>query len=115
MSHVSQRRCFVHVDREAAARCPHCARFFCRECVTEHDDRFVCAACLKRLAAAPPSHRATAGLLAAAAFALGFLTLWLTFHVCGRALLRIPSSFHKGALWHETPAEPVGDFYDEEE
>lgn len=103
---VAQQRCFVHADREAAARCPHCTRFFCRECVTEHDDRVICASCLRALSSAKPRHRATALLLTGSTFALGFLTLWISFHAIGRALLRIPSSFHKTSLWQDKPADP---------
>ena len=43
---LSQQRCFNHTSREAVARCPECGRFFCRECITEHDDRVLCAVCL---------------------------------------------------------------------
>src|SRR5271155_4025440 len=44
-----QQRCFHHEFREAASRCPMCHRYFCRECVTEHEDRVLCAECLKKL------------------------------------------------------------------
>jgi hypothetical protein len=103
--HVSLQRCFNHQDREAVARCPICKRFFCRECVTEHDDVVACASCLRSIAAAKPARRVTAGILHAAAFALGFLMLWLSLYACGRALLRIPSSFHEGDLWQNTPTQ----------
>lgn len=106
---VVQGRCFVHADREAAARCPQCARFFCRECVTEHDDRVICAACLARMVVKRTPRRATAVLLAASAFAMSFLVLWLSFYACGLALLRIPSAFHKSTLFQDKPAEPSGD------
>ena len=33
------------------ARCPSCGNFFCRECITEHDELILCAACLKRITA----------------------------------------------------------------
>ena len=47
MTALAHQRCFNHALREAAARCPGCGNFFCRECVTEHDDRVLCAACLE--------------------------------------------------------------------
>ncbi len=53
---LSGKRCFNHAGREAAARCPGCRRFYCRECVTEHDGRVLCAECLRRRA-----HDARAG------------------------------------------------------
>jgi hypothetical protein len=105
MPSVSQGRCFVHPERDAAARCPQCARFFCRECVTEHDDRVICAACLAHVVGKRAPRRGTAVLLAASAFAMGFLVLWLSFYACGLVLLRIPSDFHKGTLFQDKPAE----------
>ena len=35
-------RCLFHPLREAAARCPHCGGTFCRECVTDEDDKLAC-------------------------------------------------------------------------
>ena len=46
---LRQQRCILHPNREAVARCPGCGRYFCRECVTEHDGRVLCAACISRL------------------------------------------------------------------
>ena len=48
---LSLQRCRNHAEREAVARCPGCGHHFCRECVTEHDDRILCAACLRKLTA----------------------------------------------------------------
>ena len=47
----------VSSTREAVARCPECTQFFCRECITEHDDRVLCSACLKKLARVPLTRR----------------------------------------------------------
>jgi hypothetical protein len=106
LQELSRQRCLHHPEREAVARCPECARFFCRECITEHDDRVVCADCLKRLAhAAGPARARFAWLPRLAWCALGFLLAWLFFYETGRALLLIPTSFHDGTLWH-TAAEP---------
>ena len=55
MTPLFQQRCLHHLSREAACRCPVCRSYFCRECVTEHDDRLVCAGCLKKMHA--PSER----------------------------------------------------------
>lgn len=49
MTRAFEQRCLNHFSREAACRCPVCRNYFCRECVTEHDDRLVCAGCLKKL------------------------------------------------------------------
>ena len=46
-------RCLFHPLREAAARCPHCGGTFCRECVTDEDDRLACPPCLRRITRPP--------------------------------------------------------------
>jgi hypothetical protein len=93
-------RCFHHELREAASRCPICLRYFCRECVTEHDDRVLCAECLKKLAAREKLQtsgirRVLRGLLPVA----GLLMAWLFFYTLGRMLLLIPASVHDGTIW----------------
>jgi hypothetical protein len=100
MKDLSFQRCFNHAGREAVARCPECGQFFCRECITEHDDRVVCAACLKLLTRKPLLQRfALTGLFRLAQGALGLLVAWFFFFLIGAALLRIPDSFHEGTLW----------------
>jgi hypothetical protein len=89
-------RCFHHALREAAARCPSCGRFYCRECINEHQGRLLCASCLRRLLQAPPQKRrwpATVGRCAAAL--AGVVVAWLFFYVVGSLLIKIPSSFHE--------------------
>ncbi len=49
MTELWTQRCQFHALREAVARCPECQRYFCRECVTEHDERLLCASCLRKL------------------------------------------------------------------
>jgi len=49
MTTLAQERCFRHDLREAAGRCPSCRRYYCRECLTEHDHRLLCVACLAKL------------------------------------------------------------------
>src|ERR1043166_5979979 len=75
MPTLLQQRCLNHSFREAVARCPECKRYFCRECVTEHDDRLICAACLKKLSRPAAARRVRwAGLLLAGEFVVGILT-----------------------------------------
>jgi hypothetical protein len=88
-------RCANHPGREAAARCPECRSYFCRECVTEHEDRVLCAACIRALTAS----RKTAvspfvkRVAAALPVSLGLLTAWLFFYLVGRSLfLRQPEA-----------------------
>jgi hypothetical protein len=59
MAALARQRCLHHSSREAIARCLDCRQFFCRECITEHDERLVCASCLKKVAqaAAKPARR----------------------------------------------------------
>lgn len=101
MPSLTQQRCFNHAVREAVARCPECKQFFCRECVTEHDDRVLCAACLKKLTRKPLVQRlALARILWAGQCVFGLLIAWYFFFLIGRGLLKLPDSFHEGTLWH---------------
>jgi hypothetical protein len=100
MPSLAQQRCFNHVAREAVARCPECGQFFCRECVTEHEDRVVCAECLKKLTHKPLLQRfALTRLFRLVQAAFGLLLAWFFFFLAGSALLKIPDSFHEGTLW----------------
>lgn len=103
MRGLSHQRCFNHGAREAVACCPGCARFFCRECVTDHDDRLLCAACLKSTSArAPSDRRRLSGVLHALQVAGGIALAWLFFYGVGQTLVRLPSAFHEGTLWKGT-------------
>ena len=100
MQRIATQRCFNHSEREAVARCPECGCFFCRECVTEHDDRAVCAACLKKLARLPLFQRR--GVVHLVHFAQGVasvLLAWFWFYLLGLGLLSLPASFHERTLW----------------
>ena len=93
-------RCHIHLDREAAARCPECVSFYCRECVTEHEERVICTACLRKKTSPTetrpwPLRGAFRSLLAL----LGTAWCWLTFVWIGRLLLAIPARFHEGTVW----------------
>jgi hypothetical protein len=99
--------CLNHPVREAVARCPECKSYFCRECITEHDERVICAACLRKLVQPKVARRRSfaPALRIAAAFA-GVLLMWMAFYWVGQALLLVPSSFHEGTLWKETILQP---------
>ncbi len=100
MQPLVHQRCFNHVTREAVARCPECSQFFCRECITEHEDRVICSACLKKLARVPLLKRpAFAGGLRALQCLLGLFAAWFFFYLVGSMLVKLPSSFHEGTLW----------------
>ena len=97
MSALVQHRCAAHPVREAVARCPGCRQFFCRECVTEHDDRLLCAACLRR-STAPAKHPQPRRefLRLPLPLAAGLLMAWAAFFLLGQLLLTTPSAWHEG-------------------
>ena len=82
-SSLRHARCLFHPLREAAARCPHCGGTFCRECVTDEDDKLACPPCLRRMTRPPapkPSparglKQALAGFIALACLAALFFAL----------------------------------------
>jgi hypothetical protein len=81
-----QQRCWNHESREAVCRCPECSRSYCRECVTEHDSRLLCASCLRTLTStAAPQRRS--GLMPAGMALGGLLLAWLVFFGSGEAIL----------------------------
>lgn len=102
---LSRQRCWTHPAREAAARCPACERFFCRECVTEHEGRFLCAGCLRTLlvAAKPVDRqrvrRAVAAVRRVIQVAASVLLTWFFFYLFARMLVSLPADFHEGTLW----------------
>ena len=94
-------RCHHHMEREAVARCPECQRFFCRECITEHDDRVICASCLLKISAKSSVRRGRfAGVGRALACVLGIIVAWFFFYSMGMLLLRTPTTLHEGTVWH---------------
>lgn len=103
MTDITQSRCFHHAGREAVARCPQCARTFCRECITEHEGRVICAGCLQQLTA--PEGRGARRFRwmgRALGVATCLLLAWLFFYGIGRALLAVPESFHEGTVWEDS-------------
>ncbi|MDR3698297.1 MAG: hypothetical protein P4L56_01600 [Candidatus Sulfopaludibacter sp.] len=83
-------RCWNHEGREAVCRCPECGRSFCRECVTEHHRRLLCAACLARLARqTEPRTQGRRNLLAAAMLFGGVVLAWLLFFGAGEGILAL--------------------------
>ena len=106
MSALSQQRCRNHAHREAVARCPECQRFYCRECVTEHEDRVVCASCLRALVSGSTRRRWRVGFLAQTAqLVAGVFIIWVSFYMLGRFLLNVPSDFHAQSVWAASPAD----------
>jgi len=80
--------CWNHEEREAACRCPACGRSYCRECVSEHEGRLLCAACLIRITAnRQPETHTLRKLAPPAMIAAGILLAWLVYWAAGAALI----------------------------
>lgn len=100
LGRLHARRCVRHPAREAAARCPGCGEFFCRECVVEHDGKLLCSACLTRAVASRGQQRERfASVWRATSTVAAVVVLWVLFYWMGLALLRVPPDFHDGTVW----------------
>jgi hypothetical protein len=100
MPSLAQQHCLNHSAREAVAQCPECHYFFCRECIAEHDDRILCAACLRQISLKIQKGPSRWRILGPAGVGFaGLLTAVLFFYLIGQFLLLIPTSFHDGTLW----------------
>ncbi|MBU1171784.1 MAG: rhomboid family protein [Proteobacteria bacterium] len=100
MKTLSEQRCSNHGLREAVARCPDCGRYFCRECITEHEEQVLCRDCLSAKNHGGLTHKKNLmGLGSLFSFAGGLMVIWLFFFYFGRFLLSLPASFHEGTLW----------------
>src|ERR1035441_8411769 len=96
---VLEQRCWNHEDREAVCRCPRCGRSYCGLCVTEHQSRLLCAACLRSVAReGRPARRIFRRFLPAAMALAGFVLAWFVFYGSGVALLE--STIHmEQSIW----------------
>ena len=102
MNSIHQQRCFHHGFREAVAKCPSCEQFFCRECITEHDDRMICASCLKKQVQPMKAGRRSVRIALHAVQAVcGFMIIWTVFFFIGQILLEVETDVHEGTLWRE--------------
>jgi hypothetical protein len=93
MTALIHQRCWNHASREAAARCPVCTRFYCRECVTEHQGRMICAGCVAASSKMPGATVHAAGIRWTLLSVAGVLLAWMIFYYLGALLARIPSDF----------------------
>lgn len=97
---IARTTCLIHPGRPAEARCPQCKRFFCGECITEHDGRLTCAQCLRegRKQELEGGGRRSY-LLPVLQWGIGLLLVWMLFYGCARLLMLMPTSFHDGTVW----------------
>ena len=86
---LARERCWNHAAREAVCRCPGCARFFCRECVTEHDARLLCASCVAGQAAPHPRVLLRRKLFGPLAAATGLAAAWTLYYGAARLTVEI--------------------------
>ena len=92
---LTLQRCLIHADREAIARCPACANYFCRECITEHEGKFLCSNCLqRRFAPIESAHRGAGWFMASIGMIIGLTIAWFFFYLIGRILILIPPNLH---------------------
>ncbi|MGD9749121.1 MAG: rhomboid family protein [Verrucomicrobiales bacterium] len=105
---LSRTVCTVHPERPAAARCPKCRQFFCSGCVTEHEGRLTCAACIARGGSPEPALASQstgpgrAGgtrLIPLLQILAGIALAWAVSWFMGRLITSIPSDFHDGTRW----------------
>ena len=74
-----RQQCWNHEAREAVCRCPECAHSYCRECVTEHEARLLCAACLRKVLTGAGLKRHKRRVPALVLLATGLLLSWVLF------------------------------------
>jgi hypothetical protein len=109
---LSRQRCIRHPEREAAARCPACGRFFCRECVTEHEGRVLCAACINRRpgevgeTVRPRLRAALRATGTGVALAACFFLLWGFYALAGTLLHALPHRFHDSTAFERLWGDP---------
>lgn len=94
---LARQRCWTHAGREAVSRCPECRRFYCRECVTEHDGKMLCVQCLAAGSAGQAAATGTRWLLWTAVALLGLAVAFLHFYSTGYVLQQLPPAWSKGA------------------
>ena len=100
MMDLARQQCFNHPGREAVVRCPSCLRDYCRECVTEHHDRYLCSACLRLQAAQETRpHRSLRVPVGAMLAVAGLLTAWTVYYAATQYLLLRASADHY-RVWH---------------
>jgi len=90
MPELSNIRCQNHIEREAAAICMKCQNYFCKECITEYDDKMLCKNCIDDLLKKnKTTHRKKINLKQFFAIITTTLFLWIIFYSSGKFLISI--------------------------
>ncbi len=98
MTPTIHQRCWNHDSREAVCRCPACSRSYCRECVSEHEARLLCAACLNAIARTTTPRRSRMGRFVPAGMLIAGLVLaWVAFYSAGQAMNLLVSRLEQSA------------------
>lgn len=92
---VADEKCWYHAARAAAARCPECEKYYCRECITEHEGQVICATCLDALTTEEEREEQASGLFSIVYGLLGMLLSWLLFYVISRSLIELSKPLRK--------------------
>ena len=83
-----EQRCWNHEGREAVCQCLECGRSFCRECVSEHETRLLCASCLGRVSqSAVRRRRPLRGVVVPLMLVAGLLIAWIVLFGAGESML----------------------------
>jgi hypothetical protein len=101
---LAKTMCSIYPDRPAAARCPMCRRFFCAECITEHEGRLICTSCLAKITmpSTAIARHWRVPIWPAAQFLGAILVTWLVFPFFAGFLRDLPDEFHDGTIWEQT-------------
>ncbi|MCD4819929.1 MAG: rhomboid family protein [Candidatus Cloacimonetes bacterium] len=90
MSKLSQVRCHNHIDREAVSLCKHCHNYFCRECISDYDDKMLCKSCIDKLISNNNLKRKKKlNFKQYLAVIFSSLLLWFIFYSSGNILISI--------------------------
>lgn len=93
---LARQRCWTHAQREAVSRCPSCTRYYCRECVTEHEGHLLCKACLSKLIVPAAARAGTRWIVWMCAALVGLVAAFAWHGITGYALLQLPPAWTRG-------------------
>ena len=85
--------------------CPGCTRFYCRECVSEHEGRYLCTTCLKNATGDTSTvQKARTFIRPLLKLSFAMLLLFAFFSILGDGLSKLPTLFfedYKGPMAYE--------------